>query len=56
MFQILQSVQVTNKEHSRVGEAGAVWAIDPSKPEIVGVRFDTDDAIAAVDVSDLKAL
>lgn len=56
MFQILQSVQVTNPDHERHQQAGAVWMIDQAAPDSVNVRFDVDSEVVAVDVADLKAL
>lgn len=56
MFSILQSVAVTNKEHPRYKEAGAVWVLNPAVPDAVAVRFDLDSKVEAVEVVDLKAL
>ena len=56
MFSILQSVAVTNPEHPRFKEAGAVWMIDVAAPDAVNVRFDTDNAVESVEVADLRSL
>lgn len=56
MFQILQSVQVTKKDHERYGQAGAVWEILTPTPELVMVRFDVDEAVELVEVADLRGL
>jgi len=56
MFSVWQSVQVSNKEHARTGEAGTVFAVDPKKPEHVAVKFDTSGIIEDVAVADLRAL
>lgn len=56
MFQVWQSVQVTNQNHARANEAGTVFAVHPDKPGEVAVKFDSDGVVAAVSVADLKAL
>lgn len=56
MFSILQSVAVTNPDHPRFKEAGCVWVLNPAVADAVAVRFDTDSAVEAVEVADLKAL
>lgn len=56
MFSILQSVAVTNPEHPRFKQAGAVWVLNPAMPDAVAVRFDTDSAVEAVEVADLRSL
>jgi hypothetical protein len=55
-MEVWQSVKVSNPEHSRAGEAGVVSAVDRSKPDEVGVRFDTDLQVQLVAVADLVQL
>lgn len=56
MFEVWNSVQVTNPDHPRHGEAGIVHAVDSGHPEEVAVRFDTDLQVQLVAVADLKGL
>lgn len=56
MFQIWQSVKVTNEQHARAGQAGVVHATNPTHPDEVVVKFDSDGQQEAVAVADLKGL
>lgn len=56
MFNIWQSVKVTAPDHPRAGQAGTVQAINPKKPDVVGVRFDADGVTESVAVADLLGL
>jgi hypothetical protein len=56
MFEVWNSVQVTNAEHPRHNEAGTVFAVDRAHPEEVAVRFDTDSQVQLVPSADLKLL
>ena len=56
MFQALQSVQVTNPDHPRHNEAGAVMEITPDEQNQVLVRFDADLSEEKVAIEDLKTL
>lgn len=60
---IWQSVQVkaqksngSDSDHPRAGQAGVVFAINPEKPDEVGVRFDIDSVVELVQVADLVRL
>ncbi|WP_422849585.1 hypothetical protein ACOYR4_11315 [Acidovorax sp. M14] len=55
-FSIWQSVQVSNPEHPRFGQAGSVQGINPETPNEVAVKFDLDSIMVVVPVADLKAL
>lgn len=55
-FAIWQSVKVTTTDHHRTGQAGTVQQINPNIPDEVGVRFDSDGSIEAVNVDDLGRL
>lgn len=55
-FSVWQSVQVSNPEHPRFGQAGSVQATTPNNVEEVAVRFDLDSVLVVLNVADLKAL
>lgn len=55
-FSVWQSVQVSNAEHPRAGQAGTVQATTPNNLEEVAVRFDIDNVLVVMNVADLKAL
>lgn len=57
MFNVWQSVKVTNEEHPRAGTAGTVFATNPTThPNEVVVKFDVDGTEEAVAIADLKTL
>lgn len=55
-FSIWQSVQVSNPEHPRFGQAGTVQGTNPATPDEVAVKFDLDNIMVVIAVADLKAL
>lgn len=55
-MEVWMSVQVKNTDHPRAGQAGIVHTVDKTKPDQVGVKFDSDGQIQLVDVADLKQL
>lgn len=55
-FSALQSVQVTNPDHPRHNEAGAVLDITPNEANEITVRFDADLAEEKISVTDIRAL
>ena len=56
MFQIYASVEVSNPDHPRHGQAGAVFSVNQDAAAAVDVRFDLDQVVEAIEVVDLKAL
>lgn len=56
MFEVWNSVQVTNAEHPRHGEAGIIFAVDRAHPDEVAVRFDQHSQVQLVPAADLKLL
>lgn len=57
MFNVWQSVKVTNKKNPRFGEAGTVFAVNEIEhPGEVVVLFDSDSTKVAVPVNDLTML
>jgi hypothetical protein len=56
MFQIYASVKVSNPEHPRFGQTGAVFSVNDDASADIAVRFDLDQVVDAVAVADLKAL
>jgi cell division septation protein DedD len=55
-FSALQSVQVTNPDHPRHDQAGAVMEINEDADGNVTVRFDSDLAVEPVAVTDIRGL
>lgn len=56
MRQVFNSVQPTSSEHPRAGQAGIVCHVPADRPDEVGVRWDTDGAVTAEKISDLRQL
>ena len=55
-YSALQSVQVTNPDHPRHNQAGAVLDITPDDKNEILVRFDADLAEEKISVTDIRAL
>jgi hypothetical protein len=56
MRQVWTPVEVKTEGHSRFGQAGTVFAVDPANEEEVVVRFDAGGQREAVKIADLQAL
>lgn len=55
-FSALQSVQVTNPDHPRVDQAGAVIDITPDADGNISVRFDSDLVVESIAETDIRGL
>ena len=55
-FNLWQSVKVSNEANPRFGQAGTVFGYSPEHPDQTAVKFDSDNAVLALDNADLQAL
>lgn len=55
-FRIWQSVTPTAADDARTGQAGYVCALDPKKPDEVGVKWDVDGVEEVVSSDSVRPL
>lgn len=53
---VMTGVIVSNEKHELHGWAGHVHGYDATKPGTVEVKFDADDEVATVKLTDIKVL
>lgn len=56
LFQVWQSVKVTDQEHPRFDHAGVVFKDAMQGDETVRVKFDADGAVVDVPVAAIRVL
>lgn len=57
MLSVWTVVKPAKEDHERAGQAGVVWKVNAKKyPDQVVVKWDTDETIETVAVSDLVVL
>lgn len=53
---VMTGVIVSNEKHELAGWAGHVHGYIDGKPELVEIKFDADDEVATVKLTDIKVL